>query len=478
LSLRGRLDYESVLFASRAEAKAREQFTFGRVDRRISPYVVSHLAGSYLDAPDLFKHAAASHDDTEAQNFRLRDFLRNLQGENERIRRAAAEKIVPPDFVLERTLVRMYEQRERLTKEQTLSDLHTQAIGGMSEQITLLESLRGVAAKAAAPDRLKNCEGCYAAALRAGAATEPNVEEFRRQGLAEAHALNARTDTLLKKVGLRRGSVEQRLRMLANDDRYLYPDSDAGKDRAVTDMNARLRTILPALQPLFKSPIASNIEVRRLTRDEELAGKVGYRVAPSADGTRPGIYFVDLHAVRERPTWSLPTVTYHETLPGHLLQVPLQNAAKLHPLRQQLNARGYLEGWAIYAETLAQEIGVYHEDPLSEIGYLQSRLFRVARLLVDIGIHAAGWSRDRAIDELMQMTAQPRALCEFDVERYFVLPGMFAADELGYYGWRAARTQALRTRLPRNELAAFHDQGLKFGPAPMSVLATVLFPKH
>ena len=94
-----------------------------------------------------------------------------------------------------------------------------------------------------------------------------------------------------------------------------------------------------------------------LTPTEEQAGRVGYRVAPSPDGSRPGVYFVDLHAIRERPTWSLPTVTYHETVPGHLLQLPLQQAAKVHPLRQQMSPRAYFEGWAIYAETLARETG-------------------------------------------------------------------------------------------------------------------------
>jgi uncharacterized protein (DUF885 family) len=299
------------------------------------------------------------------------------------------------------------------------------------------------------------------------------VHEFRRQGNAEVHDLNARADLLLRKIGLKRGSVSQRLRRLASDERYLYPDSDAGKERAVADMNARLRAIFPAVQPLFKTSINTNIEVRRLTAAEELAGRVGYRVAPSADGVQPGVYFVDLHAIRDRPTWSLPSATYHETVPGHLLQLPLQQAAKLHPLRQQLNPRGYFEGWAIYAETLAQEIGVYHDDPVSEIGYLQSRLFRVARMLVDIGIHVSGWGRAQAIQTLMETTAQPQALCEVDVDRYFVQPGMIGGDEIGYYGWREARAKARRQAGHKYDLASFHDRCLKFGPLPQALLERI-----
>jgi uncharacterized protein (DUF885 family) len=163
-------------------------------------------------------------------------------------------------------------------------------------------------------------------------------------------------------------------------------------------------------------------------------------------------------------------------MPGHLLQLPLQEAANLHPLRQQLNPRGYFEGWAIYAEGLAQEIGVNHDDTRGEIGFLQSRLFRVARLLIDIGIH--GWSRDEAIRSPMGMTAQPRALCETEVDRYFVLPGMIGGDEIGYYGWRDARERPHRRAGRKFDLASFHDQSLKFGPLPQSLLELALAPPH
>jgi uncharacterized protein (DUF885 family) len=481
LSLRGRLDYESVLFGVQAESTVRERFTFGRVDRRISPYVVSHFAGSYLDAPEFISRnkPSADSDATDIHIGRLRDFARNLDGETERIRSDAAAGVVPPDFIINRTVTRMRAQMDKLPSQENPAAadvLKNEVVPRLLKQIALVESLRPGASHDAGLSRLKHGEDCYAAALRVGTTTEPDIREFQRRGIAEVHDLNARADKLLGKLGLRRGSVDERLRTLTADTRYLYPDTEAGKDRAVADMNARLQSILPALKPLFKTPLNSNIEVRKLTPAEELAGRVGYRVAPSFDGLRPGVYFVDLHAIRDRPTWSLPSATYHETMPGHLLQLPLQEAANLHPLRQQLNPRGYFEGWAIYAEVLAQEIGVYHDDTRGEIGFLQSRLFRAARLLVDIGIHANGWSRDEAINSLMGMTAQPRPLCETDVDRYFVMPGMIGGDEIGYYGWRGARERAHRRAGRKFDLTSFHDQGLKFGPLPLSLLELALSP--
>ena len=275
LSLRGRLDYESVLFGARAESITRERFTFGRVDRRISPYVVSHFAGTYLDAPQFIRQSEP--------NDVLRDFARNLDGESERIRSDAAAGVVPPDFIIERTVTRMRAQIDRLPSAATAAAeiLRNEVVPRLLKQIALLESLRPSAPHNGGLGRLKHGEDCYSAALRVGTTTEPDVREFQRRGSAEVHDLNARADELLKKIGLRRGTVDERLRTLAADDRYLYPDTDAGKDRAVADMNARLQSILPALKPLFKTQLNSNVEVRKLTPAEELAGRVGYRVAPS-----------------------------------------------------------------------------------------------------------------------------------------------------------------------------------------------------
>jgi uncharacterized protein (DUF885 family) len=217
LSLRGRLDYEAVLFSARAEAIARERFTFGRVDRRISPYVVNHLAGSYLDAPEFISSKRPPPDGNELEVYvsRLRDFARNLEGESERIRRGASAGVVPPDFILERTLSRMRSQQDKLAARSFLTSVHdpsaaaqaildTEVMPKLAQQISLLESLRSAAPQEAGLNRLKNCEDCYSAALRIGATTEPNVPEFHRQGVAEVHDLNAHADRLLRKVGLRR----------------------------------------------------------------------------------------------------------------------------------------------------------------------------------------------------------------------------------------------------------------------------------
>lgn len=237
----------------------------------------------------------------------------------------------------------------------------------------------------------------------------------------------ARADKLLKGQGLRRGTVAERLRALAADERWLYEDSDAGRTLAVKAMNRRLRAL--PLASVFDAPIPA-AEVRLAP-----AGKAGYREL--------GAYYVDLKDIRARPAWTLPSVAFHEALPGHLLQMGVTGQPAAAPL---------FEGWAIYAEQLAADLGAYRDDPLGEIGYLQWRLFRLGRVIVDDGLVRQGWSRDRAVAEMTALQGQSIAFItiEADVERIAANPGRWAAE-----GLKALEIAARRPR-ERARWPAFH----------------------
>lgn len=241
----------------------------------------------------------------------------------------------------------------------------------------------------------------------------------------------ARADKLLKGQGLRRGTVGERLRALAADERWLYEDSDAGRALAVKAMNRRLREL----------PLAAAFEGPKPPTEVRLApaGKAGYR--------EPGAYYVDLKDIRARPAWTLPSVAFHEALPGHLLQMGVTGQPAAAPL---------FEGWAIYAEELAADLGAYRDDPLGEIGYLQWRLFRLGRVIVDDGLVRQGWSRDRAVAEMTALQGQPIAFItiEADVERIAANPGRWAAE-----GLKALEIAARRPR-ERARWPAFHREVL------------------
>lgn len=284
-----------------------------------------------------------------------------------------------------------------------------------------------------------------------------------RQGVAACRALQARADRLLRGQGFVSGGVGERLRPLAKDSRWLYPDDDAGRDRAVAEMNARLTALRPKLGEAFGDLPIAHAEVRRMSRADEAAGRGGYREPPREGGE--GVYYVDLKAIRERPSWTLPSVAFHEVVPGHLLQMPLQAVAA--PPAERVKAAGaYFEAWAIYAEALAADLGAYAGDPLGEIGFLQWRLFRLGRLVVDTGVHALGWSRDQAIAAMTDLQGQSIAFVtiEADVDRMIAQPGRFAADGLG-----ALTLRRLRPR-DRRRWPAYHRAVLADGPWPFGEL--------
>jgi uncharacterized protein (DUF885 family) len=291
----------------------------------------------------------------------------------------------------------------------------------------------------------------YAAALSRAFGAPVDPEAAHRRALAVTRAAQARADLLLRGQGLGAGGVGERLRRLAKDPRWLYPDDDVGRDRAVADMNARIAALRPRLAQAFSDLPVASAEVRRMASTDVAAGRGGYR-EPARDGGT-GAYYLDLKAIRTRPAWTLPSAAFHEVTPGHLLQLALQPAGA--------PTLAYFEAWAIYAEQLALDLGTYRDDPRGEIGYLQWRLFRIGRIVADTGLHALGWSRGRAIDTLADLQGFPAAFItvEADVDRMIAAPGRYAAEGLGALALSDWRPRD-RARWP-----AYHRAVLIGGPA-------------
>ena len=247
---------------------------------------------------------------------------------------------------------------------------------------------------------------------------------------------------------------------MPDEPRYLYGDDDAGRDKAVADMNAWQALIRPRLAPAFGDLPIPPAEARRLSAADVAQGRGGYREAGTFD--KPGAYYVDLKAIRTRPSWTLPAVVHHELIPGHLLQLPYQDKAAPHPLRLRY-AKAYFEAWGIYAEQLADDLGLMAETPLAEIGALHWRLFRLARIVADTGLHAMGWSRDQAVDALRTVHGPPIAFVSIpaDVDRMIGDPAAYAAQGLGAHGlWRLGSRQNARSGWPAYHRAVLADASL------------------
>lgn len=299
--------------------------------------------------------------------------------------------------------------------------------------------------------------GAYAGALAEawGGAVDPVAGH--KGALTEAQALQRRADVLLRGLGLADGTVAERIRRLAKDPRHLYADDAAGRDRAVADMNGRLAALRPKLAAAFRGLALPDAQVRRMSREDEARGRGGYREPPA--------YYVDLKAIRARSAWTLPSVAFHETVPGHALQASLQSA---DPAKQRWFG-AYSEAWATYAEQLAGELGAYAGDPLGELGALHWRLFRLARIVADTGQGALGWSHERAVAAMRELQGRDIAFVtiEADVERMRRQPGVYAAQGLG-----ALEIARLRPRKKR-DWPRFHRAILADGPWPCAMLAAL-----
>jgi uncharacterized protein (DUF885 family) len=490
------VNYDAVIFGLETTAEADRNFPYG-LQGAGAPYVLSQLTGSYQSVPSFLatQHKIESKADADAYLARLEAFAVVMDQETERARRDVGLGVIPPDFVVERTLTQMKGLQvapetsslvtslaERAKQKGVPGDYAGQAARifadkvapALSRQIALMTELRPKAVHDAGCWRLPDGEAYYALSLKVGASTDMSPDEVHQMGLDQARALSVRADVLLKKQGLTTGTVGQRIAALFKDQRYWYPNTDAGKEKLIGDLNAQVRAMQARLPQVFGTLPKAPVEIRRVPKFIEAGAPGGYYNNPSLDGTRPGIYWINLRDTSEDPRWTLPTLTYHESIPGHHLQLSLQQEADLPMIRRAAFYSAYGEGWALYAEQLAQEMGVYEQDPLGEIGYLQAALFRAARLVVDTGLHAKRWSREQAIATMAGIDGEPASSAATENERYCVWPGQACSYMVGKLTWLRLREKAKTALGERYDIKSFHDAGLLSGNMPLTALENVV----
>ena len=253
---------------------------------------------------------------------------------------------------------------------------------------------------------------------------EMTPAEIHKLGLDLVQSLGAEADVLMKKAGYTQGSVGERFRAMAEDPKQIYPNTDAGKEELLAKLNEQVEAISKKLPQWFGQLPKAPLQIRRVPPAIEAGAPGGYYNSPSLDGSRPGIYWINLRDTAEVPAWTLPTLSYHEGIPGHHLQLALNNEAGDLPLiRKVVGFSGYSEGWALYAEQLAVEMGAYDNDVLGHIGMIHDAMFRAVRLVVDSGMHDKRWSREQAVKFYMDTLGDTEAGTITEVERYCVWPG-------------------------------------------------------
>jgi len=463
------------------------------------PYVLSQLTGAYQTVPDFIdsQHVVETRADAEAYVARLEAFGQSINLEVDRMQADAGLGVVPPGFIIDKALNQTRALRAergaqsglvrslvRRTRDKNIAgDWERQAAAivdgriadALDRQIAGLARLRTGAGTDPAASRLPDGERFYALCLRYHTSTALTPDEAHEIGLRQVAEISAEADPLLRREGLTQGSVGARLTALGRLDRFLYPNTDAGREELLTDLRRQLDVVRTRMPEYFGTVPTAPMEIRRVPPAIEEGAPRGYALGGSLDGSRPGTYYINLVDTRIWPKWSLPTLTYHEGIPGHLWHgaTVLGNEA-IPLLHRNIGISAFSEGWALYAEQLADEIGMYADFPVGRIGMLQARLYRAARIAIDTGLHSRGWSRERAIQFFTEQVGLDPISATSEVERYVVWPGQACSYKIGHTEFVRLRDQA-RARLgARFDIKSFHDNVLKQGDMPLEVLATVV----
>ena len=464
-----------------------------------NPYRVSQQGGAYQSTPDFLanQHTIETAADADAYVARVNAFADVLLAETDRVKEEYALGVIPPDFILAKAirqqdgflatpaatspLVQSVVDRARakgLTGDwgAQVERLVTERVyPALAAQNAVLKAAQPNAAHEASVRRLPQGEQYYANSLHYITTTRLTADEIHRTGVEQMADLTARADVLLKAQGLTQGSVAERIKALGDDPKYVYANTDAGKAELIDKLNAQMADMQARLPNAFGKLPKAKVEIKRVPPEIEAGAPMGYYNSPSLDGTRPGIYWINLKDTAEWPSWTLPTLTYHEATPGHHLQISLQQESPSAPLLMNLlGFSSYVEGWGLYAEQLADEMGAYENDPVGQIGYLQSLMFRAARLVVDTGIHSKGWSREQGIRYMMEAYGDQEGAATSEVERYCGWPGQACAYKVGHNEWVRLREKAKTTLGPKFDIKGFHDTALAAGGVPLSVLERIV----
>jgi len=311
----------------------------------------------------------------------------------------------------------------------------------------------------------------YAYSVKQLGDTDLSPEQIHQIGLDEVARISQEMDSILQAQGYKEGSVGARMTALNGEARFLYEDSDAGRQQVLDDLNKYIAEINLRMPEQFATKPPYPVEVRRIPVEIQDSAAGGQYSSPAMDGSKPGIYWINLRDIKANAKFDLKTLTYHEANPGHHWQVALNLAQEHLPLlRRVAPYNSYVEGWALYSELVAKEMGMYKDDPFGDLGRLKAELFRSVRLVVDTGLHAKKWTREQAISYMAETTGTTESDVVSEIERYMAWPGQALGYKLGMLKIVELRSYAKEQLGDKFDIKAFHDLVLLGGAVPMSVL--------
>ena len=494
LSPARQLDRDVVEYELARRVTNEQRFAFGSAGGNFEPYVLTHSDGPYRAVPGFLEsqHRITSTSDAQAWLGRLQAFADALDENTQRLNEEAGMGVVPPAFLLDLALPQLRRLRATPAAETSLvvalarkaaqagvtgdwtgqaqAIVTTDIFPALDRQIAAVTALRAGASMDAGVWKLPDGAAYYDAAVKSSTTTNYTAEEVHQLGLDQVAELSGQLDALLKGQGLTQGTVAQRLVALNERPDQTYPNTDAAKKELLSELRGHAAAMFPRLERLFITQPRAKLDVQRVPPAIQEGGAGAYYQAGTTDGTRNGTFFINLTDSFDRPKFGLPTVTFHEGVPGHHFQVMLaQESVDVPPIRRRAGYSAYTEGWALYAETLADEIGYYDGNALGRIGYLQSLLFRATRLVVDTGLHQKRWTKDQAINWMVSATGFAKGRTTREIVRYAGAPAQALSYKIGHTKWLAVREAVKAKQGTAFDIRQFHEI-LRQGAMPLVLL--------
>jgi uncharacterized protein (DUF885 family) len=491
LSDAAKLNREVVLYSLNTATVAASRWDIDSAQR---PYPITQQGGAYFSTPDFLNtaHTINNAGDAEAYLSRLSQFSTVLDNDTADQRAQAARGFLAPAWSIDLALGQMRKLRDVSPDQNSMVQSLVKRAGAkgiagdwqsrasaivaksvypaLDRQMAAMEQLKPTSRPGDGAWRLTDGEAIYAEALHEATTTNFTPTEVHQMGLDQVADITSQLDQILKGQGFTQGSVGERLNAVGKTAPQVWPDTDAGRQELLAYLNGVVKDMYGRLPQAFETLPNQPLEIRRVPVEIQDGASNGYYNRAALDGSRPAIYFINLKDLGDWPKFTLPTLCYHEGVPGHHLQISISQESKDIPTIRKLGFfSAYSEGWALYAEQLASELGVYANDPLGKAGFLQSFLFRAARLVVDTGIHSKRWSREQATDYMVKTTGYARPRSQREVERYCTMIGQACSYKVGHTAWTRARAEAQKTLGPKFDIKQFHEI-LREGAMPLSIL--------
>jgi uncharacterized protein (DUF885 family) len=467
----------------------------------LETYAISPMFGAQATLPSFMETQHVVSNDMTARNYMAR--LQAMGGKLDQItaemQRQARAGVVLPPALLQRSMIVIHDTiaarpeanalvttfvtrmskvkspdsaRQRTLEQQAVAAVSSGVYPAYERMTAALAALEPAAAtQTAGVARLPDGPAYYATMLRQQTTTDYTPEQIHAMGRAEVARITSEMDALLRAQGLTAGTVGERMHALGQDPRFLFPNDDEGRRQALARFQQILDEVSARMPEYFRTRPTQRLTVERVPPALEKGRSAAYYEQAAMDGSRPGVFFANLRDMSELPQYEMKTLAYHEGIPGHHFQISVALGLKDLPiLRQQTLYTAYTEGWALYAEQFAAEIGMYKDDPWGDLGRLQAELLRAARLVVDTGLHALGWSREQAIDYMVGVTGRTTGDVTSEVERYMAAPGQACAYKVGELKILALREKARAALGDKFNLKDFHAVILENGGVPLTLL--------